>query len=72
MADDVDVANDFIDSQVSRALGRIRQNTAGVLGPKTCVECDEDMLEERRKLGFKLCVQCAEESERRNALFANY
>jgi RNA polymerase-binding transcription factor DksA len=72
MADDADIANDYINTQVSRALAKLRQANDAKPGSKVCAECGEDIPDARRKLGFKLCVQCAEESERRNSLFANY
>jgi phage/conjugal plasmid C-4 type zinc finger TraR family protein len=72
MADDIDRANDFIANEVSRALNKIRQKVSNRKGSKVCVECGELIPEARRKLGFKLCVPCAEEEERRKALFANY
>ncbi len=72
MADEIDLANDLIDVEVSRALSKLRQNSVqGTEGSKHCTECGDSMLEGRRKLGFKLCVPCAEESERRKQLFAN-
>jgi RNA polymerase-binding transcription factor DksA len=73
MADEIDLANDLIDSEVSRALSKLRQNAAqGVVGSKICLECGEAVPPERQKLGFKLCVPCAEETERRKSLFADY
>jgi RNA polymerase-binding transcription factor DksA len=72
MADEADIANDYIANEVSRALGKLRQDTAGKPGSKNCMECDETIPTARRKLGFTLCVQCASESERRKSLFANY
>ena len=72
MADEADIANDYINNEVSRALQRLRQSSGGKPGSKICAECGDSIPEARRKLGFKLCVQCAEESERRNSLFANY
>jgi RNA polymerase-binding transcription factor DksA len=72
MADEADIANDYNDLMVSRALGKMRQDVGVKAGPKVCDECEEAIPEPRRKLGFKLCVQCAEETERRNSLFANY
>lgn len=59
----------LIDSEVSRALGRIKQ-TVVKIGAKTCKECEEKIPEARCKLGFNLCVACAEELERRKSLFA--
>lgn len=70
MADDIDVANDLVDNEVARALSKIRQNTLSV-GTKLCVECGDDMPPARQKLGFKLCVCCAEERERRGQLYAD-
>lgn len=71
MADEADLANDFIDSEVSRALGRIRQNMTA-MGAKVCKECGENIPEARRNLGFQMCIECAEESERRKSQFADY
>lgn len=70
MADEIDLANDLIDSEVSRALSKIRQQASQGAGTKHCVECGDDIPEARQKLGFKLCVPCAQESERRGSLFA--
>ena len=71
MADDIDYANDLIDSEVSRALSKIRQSADLRVGTKNCVECGDDMPTARQTLGFKLCVPCAEEKERRGQLFAH-
>lgn len=72
MADEIDLANDLIDNEVSRALSRIRQQSSqAASGAEFCVECGEDMPKERQQLGFKLCVPCAEESERRRSLYAD-
>ena len=73
MADDIDLANDLIDSEVSRALSKIRQSTgASMVGSKVCVECGDKMPAERTKLGFKLCVPCAEDVERKKSMFVDY
>ncbi|RDI40186.1 TraR/DksA C4-type zinc finger protein [Aquicella lusitana] len=73
MADEIDLANDLIDNEVSRALSKMRQNTSsGAMGSKFCLECGDDIPEGRQLLGFKLCVPCAEESERKKSLFADY
>jgi RNA polymerase-binding transcription factor DksA len=70
MADDADIANDLMARQVLDAL-KARQNSAPLKsGSKICIECGEEIPTERRKLGFQLCVMCAEENERRNSLFA--
>jgi RNA polymerase-binding transcription factor DksA len=71
MADEIDLANDLIDSEVSRALRRMRKSKEEAIGTEFCVECGEGIPKERQELGFKLCVPCAEESERRRALFAD-
>lgn len=75
MADDADIASAYIENEVSRAVGKIRQNqhyAPGTMGAKTCVECGEDIPDPRRQLGFKICVTCAEEAERRKSRFADY
>lgn len=70
MADEADLANDLIANEVLSALSKMRQNTEVKMGPKECFECGEAIPAERRRLGFKLCIDCAEESERRESLFA--
>lgn len=74
MADEIDLANDQIDREVSLALSKIRQSASSVdtQGSEQCLECGDDMPKERQKLGFKICVSCASESERRKSLFADY
>jgi RNA polymerase-binding transcription factor DksA len=70
MADDIDLANDLIANEVSRALSKMRlQSEANAKGAKFCVECDDPIPLARQKLGFKFCVPCAEENERRKSLF---
>ena len=68
MADVADVANDMIDSEVSSML-RLRQAGPVRMGPKVCVECEEEIPQARRELGFSRCLPCAEEAERRDALY---
>lgn len=71
MADDIDIANDMIDKEVSMALSRFRQSPVeGTMGAKHCEECGDEIPVGRRKLGFKLCVPCAQEEERKRSLFA--
>ena len=74
MADDADMANDYIDNEVSRALGKLRQQNGPASGAASafCKDCEEKIPDERRKLGFQFCVECAEERERRKSLFADY
>ena len=71
MADEADIANDYIETALKRALNEVRSTEGNGAGPKTCEECGDKIPTERRNLGFKLCIQCAEESERRKSLFAN-
>ena len=72
MADEGDIANYLVEVELSRALDKIRQNSGKlVIGSKTCNECEDAMPEARQKLGFKLCVSCAEEGERRKQMYAN-
>lgn len=71
MADEIDVANVLIEGELERALGHIRQAASqSGKGSKTCVECGDDIPEGRRKLGFHLCISCAEHGERKKSLFA--
>lgn len=70
MADDIDIANDLIASEVSRALSKLRSQGGQGEGAKQCIECGDAIPQGRRKLGFSLCVPCAEESERHKHLFA--
>lgn len=69
MADPADIANDLIEVQLLNTL-RARANAPVKMGPAQCQECDEDIPLPRRQLGFSLCLACAEEAERRRALFA--
>ncbi len=72
MPDEVDLANDLILNEVSRALSKIRQSSSAEQnGSDYCLECGDEMVKERKKLGFKLCVPCASETERRKSLYAD-
>ncbi len=71
MADDIDLANEMMDREILSALSKMRQSSGnGKEGAEYCVECDDKMPTERRKLGFSICVSCAEESERKKSQFA--
>lgn len=71
MADSIDLANDLIDGEVSRALSKMRQNASiGKVTSKYCAECGDEVPVARRSLGFKLCVPCAQEVERKKSRFA--
>jgi RNA polymerase-binding transcription factor DksA len=72
MADIIDIANDLIDSEVARALNKIRQEAdLDATGPALCIDCGDNIPKERQELGLKRCVACASEFERRKALYAN-
>jgi RNA polymerase-binding transcription factor DksA len=71
MADEADIANDYIMNAFS-ALNNRQQNIKTHMGSKTCKECDELIPPERRQLGFQFCIECATEIERRKAQFADY
>lgn len=71
MADEIDLANDLIDIELGRALNKLRQqNDHPIQGATFCHECMEELPLARKSLGFKLCVPCAEDAERRKSLFA--
>jgi len=70
MADDIDLANNLMDAQISRALNRIREESAkAATGSDICEECGDTMPAPRVKMGFSVCVSCAEEGERRQHLY---
>ncbi|OAI49099.1 hypothetical protein AYO45_03440 [Gammaproteobacteria bacterium SCGC AG-212-F23] len=71
MADDADIANDYILDAVTRALHN-RPAGAAKKGAKTCAECGEKMPPARRQLGFQLCIVCATENERQKSLFGGH
>ena len=72
MADEIDYANDLVDNEVSWALKRLRQNASTeAKGAEFCIECGDAIPEGRKNLGFKLCVPCAEQSERKKSLYAD-
>ena len=70
MADEADIANDLIANEVLSALSKMRRDAATKPGPKECMKCGEAIPTARRKLGFKFCVDCAFDIERRQSLFA--
>jgi phage/conjugal plasmid C-4 type zinc finger TraR family protein len=73
MADDADIANEYMTRVLSSALNKRLQNAPRPkVGAKVCKECGEDIPLARRQLGFELCVECAEETERRKSLFGDY
>jgi RNA polymerase-binding transcription factor DksA len=73
MADEIDIANDLIDNELSRALNKLRQNASyRSTGREFCLECGDTMPQVRRNLGFQRCVPCAEEAERREQMYADH
>lgn len=73
MADEADIANAYITNAIEAALGQ-RQNKPSPVSviTKECKDCGEEIPLARRQLGFQLCITCAEETERRKSLFADY
>jgi RNA polymerase-binding transcription factor DksA len=71
MADEADLANEQLNSELSRAINRIRSSSITGKGPKACVECGDDIPAARRELGFQFCITCAESKERKKSLFAD-
>ena len=49
----------------SIAAARAKVPPAGTVGPEFCVECEDDIPEARRNMGYDLCVSCASLAERR-------
>lgn len=73
MADEADIAALYITNAIEAALGQRQQNvshTSVII--KECKECGEEIPVARRELGFQLCITCAQETERRKSLFADY
>lgn len=66
--DEVDIANDLAMKDLEYRLASRPQATK--MGPVACEICDEPMIQLRRDLGLKLCVECARENERLCKLFA--
>lgn len=64
MADEADIAQDYIDRTVSESVRRARQQS----GPSRthCLECEESIPEMRQRIGgVTRCIDCAELAERR-------
>lgn len=72
MADIIDLANDLIDNEVSRALNKLRpQSQEPQIGSEFCLECGDTMPSARQQHGFNLCKSCAEEAEKRKSQYAD-
>ena len=72
MADDVDLANDYADEFLQRALARRalekRQREANATsGTGFCVDCDDaiPLLRQQAVQGCETCISCEELRERR-------
>ena len=64
MADEADIAQDYIDRTVSESVRRARQQG----GPSRthCLDCEEPIPEMRQRIGgVTRCIDCAELAERR-------
>ncbi|HSW71748.1 MAG TPA: TraR/DksA C4-type zinc finger protein [Gammaproteobacteria bacterium] len=71
MADEADLANEQLHSELSRTINRIRKSATAGGGSPSCNDCGEEIPEARRELGFRFCIGCAETRERKQSLFAN-
>mgnify|MGYP003407589030 CR=1 FL=1 len=70
MPDEIDLANVLIDIQTARLVDEIRaRSNNNTMGSPNCEECDEIIPVGRQKLGFKICVPCAEDKERKKNLY---
>jgi RNA polymerase-binding transcription factor DksA len=71
MADEIDVAERLRENELQLALAKHQQNTAmNRKGALFCEECQERMPETRKNAGYRLCIECAKDKERMDALFA--
>lgn len=67
MADIVDLANDYADEFLQRALEQRQRASASAVSASTCVDCDEPIpvLRQEKVTGCQTCVSCQELRERR-------
>ena len=67
MADIVDLANDYADEFLQRALEQRKRASASAVSASFCVDCDEPIPELRQEKvkGCQTCVSCQELRERR-------
>lgn len=68
MADEIDAANDRILAEQEARIARARLNPI-VMGAELCIECEDEMPIERRKIGANLCIECAKRAEYAARLF---
>lgn len=64
MADLADLANREVEAFLSEAISQRANESKEPVD--FCVECGEDMLPARKKLGLQLCLDCAQEFEKKN------
>ena len=64
MADEADLANEQLHSELSRTINQIRKSAPAGTGSKFCSACGDEVPKGRRELGFRFCVTCAETRER--------
>ena len=67
MADTVDLANDYADEFLQRALEQRQRASASAVSASICVDCDEPIpaLRQEKVKGCQTCVSCQELRERR-------
>lgn len=65
--DEVDIANDLAMKDLEYRLSSLLRPTK--MGPAACEDCDEPMVQLRRDLGLKVCIDCARERERLSKMF---
>jgi RNA polymerase-binding transcription factor DksA len=71
MADEIDIANDRILADIERRIQAARK-TAVERGPEFCSneDCGDEMPEERRAIGAKICIECAKRAEYMKRLYS--
>lgn len=67
MADIVDLANDYADEFLQRALEQRQRASVSAVSASICVDCDEPIpvLRQEKVKGCQTCVNCQELRERR-------
>ena len=60
MADEADIANEYTEHGLEKAIQSVRANTYQGESALECVECGDEIPEARRKAlpGVKRCVEC--------------
>lgn len=67
MADIVDLANDYADEFLQRALEQCRLVATNAASAEFCVDCDEPIpvLRQEKAIGCETCIDCQALRERR-------